>query len=99
VHAVAFGAPLGLTDEQLAATVNGSAEDPVWSEHDSQLLAAADELFDTATISEELWQKLAARLRDDQLLELVIVTGWYRMLSCIINAAGIEPESWAARFP
>jgi len=99
VHAVAFGEPLGLTDEQLAATVNGSAEDPVWSEHDSQLLAAADELFDTATISEELWQKLAARLRDDQLLELVIVTGWYRMLSCIINAAGIEPESWAARFP
>jgi 4-carboxymuconolactone decarboxylase len=99
VHAIAFGKPLGLSDEQLAATVNGSADDSVWSEHDSQLLAAADELFDTATISEQLWQKLAARLRDDQLLELVIVTGWYRMLACVINAARIEPESWAARFP
>ncbi len=99
VHALAFGKPLGLTDEQLAATVNGSAADGVWSEEDAQLLAAADELFDTATISEELWQKLAGRLRDDQLLELVIVTGWYRMLSCVINAARIEPEPWAARFP
>src|SRR3712207_5388946 len=27
VHAVSFGAPLGLTDEQLAATVHGDAED------------------------------------------------------------------------
>ncbi len=99
VHALAFGGPLGLSEEQIAATVSSSAEHSVWSEQDRQLLTAADELFDTATLSDATWEKLAARLREDQLLELVIVTGWYRMLSCVINAAGIEPEPWAARFP
>ena len=99
VHALAFGKPLGLSERQLAATVTGSPEDAVWSEEEGQLLAAADELYDTATICDGLWRKLAARLREDQLLELVIVTGWYRMLACVINAAGVEPEPWAARFP
>ena len=99
VHALAFGKPLGLTDRQLAATVEGSAEDPVWSEQDAQLVAAADELFDTATISDPLWDKLAARFRDDQLLELVIISAWYRLISCVINAARVDPEPWAARFP
>jgi alkylhydroperoxidase family enzyme len=101
VHALAFGKPLGLTDDQLAATTRagGSAGDPAWSETDAQLIAAADALYDTATIPDELWGKLAARLSDDQLLELVIVAGWYRLISYVINAAKIELEPWAARFP
>ena len=36
---------------------------------------------------------------DDQLLELLITAGWYRLLSSVINAARIEREPWAARFP
>jgi 4-carboxymuconolactone decarboxylase len=99
VHALAFGKPLGLTDEQLVATVNGYADDPAWSEADASLVAAADELHDDARISDALWRRLAERFRDDQLLELVIVAGWYRLLSYVINAVGIEREPWAARFP
>lgn len=99
VHALAFGKPLGLSDQQLAATASGSASDPAFSEADGQLIAAADALYDTDTISDELWEKLAVRFRDDQLLELVIVAGWYRLLSYVINAARVEREPWAARFP
>jgi hypothetical protein len=29
----------------------------------------------------------------------VIVAGWYRLLSYVINAVSIEREPWAARFP
>jgi len=29
----------------------------------------------------------------------VIIAGWYRLLSYVINAAGVEQEPWAARFP
>ena len=35
---------------------------------------------------------------DDELLELIIIAGWYRLLSYVINAARIECEPWAARF-
>jgi len=56
-------------------------------------------LYDTDRLPDQLWEALAARLRDDQLIELVIVVGWYRLLSCVINTIGIELEPWAARFP
>lgn len=99
IHVLAFGKPLGLSEEQIAATVHGSAEDPAWSEHDAQLIRLADELHDTCTVSDGLWAELAERFSEDQLLELVITAGWYRLLSYVINAAGIEHEPWAARFP
>ena len=99
VHALAFAKPLGLSDAQLTATARGSASDPAWSAADAQLVAAADALYDSDTIADELWEALSARLRDDQLLELVVVAGWYRLISYVINSARIELEPWAARFP
>jgi 4-carboxymuconolactone decarboxylase len=99
VHALAFGAPLGLSDEQLAATVHGDADDPAWSEDDRLLIRLVDELHDGCAVSDVLWSALAARYRDDQLLELVIIAGWYRLLAGVINAVGISLEPWAARFP
>ncbi len=99
VHAIAFGGPLGLTEGQLAATVHGAADDAAWSAHDAQLIAAADALYDGDAIPDELWAALARRLGDDQLLELVVVAGWYRLLACVINVALVELEPWAPRFP
>jgi alkylhydroperoxidase family enzyme len=99
VHAVAFARPLGLSDEQVAATALGAAEDPAWPQADAQLIAAADALYDTNGIPDELWAKLSARLGEDQLLELVILAGWYRLISYVINVAQVELEPWAERFP
>jgi hypothetical protein len=99
VHVVAFGRPLGLTDDQIAATVHGTADDPAWSARDALIVRLVDELHDTATLSDALWDELAERWRPDQLLELVIAAGWYRLLAGVINAAGVPLESWAERFP
>jgi alkylhydroperoxidase family enzyme len=99
VHAEAFGKAVGLTDEQIAATARGGADNGAWSEADRLLVRLSDELYDTCSVSEALWTELAERYRDDQLLELVITAGWYRLLAGVINAVGIELEPWAARFP
>lgn len=99
VHVIAFGKPLGLTDEQIAATVNGSADDPAWSTREALLIRLADELYDTDTISVDLWTQLAEPWAADQLLELIATAGWYRLLSYVINACAVELEPWAARFP
>jgi alkylhydroperoxidase family enzyme len=99
VHAVVFGKPLGLNDAQLAATVRGDADYPGWSGAEAQLIAAADALYDTNTIPEEIWDELSRHLEQDQLLELVVVAGWYRVISYLVNALQVEPEPWAARFP
>ena len=67
--------------------------------HDAQLVQLADELHERSSVSETLWAELSERFSDDQLLELVITAGWYRLLSYVINSAGVEQEPWAARFP
>ena len=99
VHAVAFGRPLGLTDEQVAASMRGSADDPAWPPRDALLVRLVDELHDTATVSDSLWAELAAEWEPPQLLELVVCAGWYRLIAQVINAAGVELEPWAERFP
>jgi 4-carboxymuconolactone decarboxylase len=99
VHVVAFARPLGLSEEQITATVLGSPVDPAWAPADAQLIAVADSLYDTNGIAEALWAELSARFADDELLELVIVAGWYRLISYVINAAQVELEAWAERFP
>ena len=99
VHAVAFGRPLGFTDQQLVATVRGDADDPAWSERESLLIRLADELHATGTVSDELWSRLAAGWEPDQLIELVAVAGFYHLVSFLANATGVELEEVAERFP
>ena len=99
VHAVGFGRPLGFTDEQLASTVHGAATDPVWPAEEASVFRLADELHATSAVSDELYAELIAHFSADQILELVITSGWYHTISFVINAAGVQQEEWAARFP
>ena len=99
VHVFAYGKPVGFTDEQIAATVTGDADDSAWSDADKLLIRLADELYESCTVSAPLWSALGDHYTDDQLLELLIIAGWYRLLSAVINAVGVERETWAARFP
>jgi hypothetical protein len=89
VHALVYGKPLGLSDEQLVATAHRRADDPAWSARDALLVRFADELQDTCGVSDGVWSALAELYRDDQLLELVISVGWYRLVSYVINAVRI----------
>src|SRR3954469_2211587 len=61
VHAVAFAPAVGLSEEQIVATTHGDAGDPAWTgEGDRLLIRLADELYDTATLTDELYEQLAA---------------------------------------
>lgn len=99
VHSVAFGPSVGLTEEQIAATALDPSGEAVWSPRDRLLLALADELYETARLSDALWDELLETWTPEHLLELIVTAGWYRTLSYVINAARIQHEPWAARFP
>jgi alkylhydroperoxidase family enzyme len=98
VHAVAFGGPLGFTEEQLAATVNGST-DAGFSEPERAVLRLADELHETGDISNELFAELERHFDAARILELVVTSGWYHTIAFVLKAARVELEPWAARFP
>ncbi|MEU5885137.1 carboxymuconolactone decarboxylase family protein [Spirillospora sp. NPDC047279] len=97
VHAAAFGDAVGLSEEQIEATVTG---DPApWSPAQRLLLQAVDELHTNATLSQETWDGLAGRYDDEQMLEFVVLAGWYRTIGQLINALALDPEPWAAPWP
>lgn len=99
VHALFFGSRAGLSEAELAATVTDGPESPVWSEDDRLLVRLADELHETAHVSDALWAALAARWNPAQLLELVLVVGWYHAIAFLVNATRVEREAWAPGFP
>jgi 4-carboxymuconolactone decarboxylase len=96
VHVVAFGPGAGLTPAEIEATVTGA---PVWTPRDAVLVRLVDELHDTGTVSDDLWTGLAAHWNDAQLVELLLLVGWYHAISYVANGARVEAEPWAARFP
>ncbi len=99
VHATAYGETVGLTPEALIATAAGGAGNPVWSERDALLVRLADELHQTAHVSDTLWTALAAHWDVPQLIELLIIAGAYRLIAYVANGARVALEDWGARFP
>jgi len=99
VHAVVYGKPLGFSDDQLAATVRGDSDEPVWSDAERAVLRLADELHDTADVSDATFAELQRHFPAEQIIELVVICGWYHTISFVINAARVPHESWAARYP
>jgi 4-carboxymuconolactone decarboxylase len=99
VHAAAFAAAVGLSDEQLASTARGRAADAVWSPIERAVFALADELHESSDVSAELFAELECHFTAAQILELVVTAGWYHTISYVISAAHVQPESWAVPFP
>jgi 4-carboxymuconolactone decarboxylase len=99
VHAVAFGAPLGLSPAQLHSTVHGDWRDRCWERDQASVLRLADELHATSTISDDLWQQLTARFEPAQLIELIVTAGWYHVIAYVCNGLGVQGEEWAPAFP
>ena len=99
VHAVVYGAAVGFSDDQLAATVQGGADDPIWSDAERVVVRLADELHDAARVQDDTFAELRRHFTPQQIIELVVTAGWYHTISYVINSARIRLEPWAARFP
>ncbi len=99
VHVAFFAERVGLTPEQVRATVHGAADDAAWSDEERLLVQMVDALHDSAQIPDELWAALAARFSVEQILELIALVGFYHTVSFLANGLKLAPESYAAPFP
>ncbi|GKQ51963.1 carboxymuconolactone decarboxylase family protein [Bradyrhizobium sp. Ce-3] len=99
VHVTAFGAAARLSDEQVRATVRGAADADCWSPAERAMLAAVDALHARATLSEEEFAALSSHYDEDQILEIILLCGFYRTVSYLANALALPLEETAARFP
>lgn len=100
VHVAFFAAKAGLSDAQVGSLATGAADDACWTaERDRLLIELADELHLTSTVSEDLWSRLAPVFGEAELLDALMLCGWYHAISYAANAARVEPEPEAPRLP
>lgn len=93
-----IGKQCGLTDAEIEAlTQPPSAYD--WSTGDLALIALADDLHADDCVSDATWMALGTRWSDEELVELLIVAGFYRMVSGFLNSAGVELDQGVPGFP
>jgi alkylhydroperoxidase family enzyme len=99
VHVNAFARPLGFSEETIRGTVTATAGDPLWTPAQSALVRLCDELHETSSISDGLWEELRKHFSGEQLIELIYTVGVYHTVSYLTNGLGIELEAFGARFP
>lgn len=96
VHVAYFADRAGLSSEQVTSLTTGGTGDSCWTDDaDRLLIRVADELHDTSEVSDELWSALSKHYDHAQLLDIVMLCGWYHAISFVATAARVETEPWA----
>jgi 4-carboxymuconolactone decarboxylase len=96
-HSLA-GLNLGMTQAELVRITKG-AEAPGWSDFDSALIRATDELHEDSFISDATWKLLASRYNTRQMMDLVFTVGEYNMVSMALNSFGVQLDKDRSGFP
>jgi 4-carboxymuconolactone decarboxylase len=92
-----IGKHVGLTDEEVTRLASDGLSG--WSADDAPLVAMSDELCRDDIVSDATWAQLAQRWSEEQLLELVILAGFYRLVSGFLRSVGVQREPGTPGFP
>jgi len=89
---------MGMDRETIDRVLDGpDAAD--WTEHESTLMLAVDELHDEATISESTWNELGREYDEAQLIEVTMLIGQYHMVAFALNSLSVELDDGLEPLP
>jgi len=80
-----FARKAGLSEDDISRVATGATGG--WSHPEQLLIAAADELHASTSISSSTWTELAENFTPAELVEAIYVVGQYTMLSMVANVA------------
>ena len=83
-----IGKRAGLTDEEILNTAIGP-DAPEWSAEDRVLLKAADALYTSADIPDDIWAELDKHYNDLQKLDVVIGVAQYTLVCMVLKTARV----------
>lgn len=99
VHVVFFADAAGLSRDQIASLTHGDRSDRCWNEaRDQLLIAAADSLHDRSGFDETLDAELTNTFSEPEMLDIMMLCGWYHAISFTANGAKVDLEEGAPRF-
>lgn len=96
----ALGRFVGLTDAQIAAVREGRCDSPALDAAERAVLAFADDIIHNVRASDETLAEVRSHLSDRHVVDLILVTGAYLMISRFLETTGVEldeePIDWKA---
>jgi alkylhydroperoxidase family enzyme len=99
VHVAFFAQRAGFDGEQVKSLTHGRPDDPCWaSAGDRLLIELVDELYETSDVSDALWEWLRTEFDEVQLLDMLLLCGWYHAISFTARAARVPLEDGAPIF-
>lgn len=99
VHVLVFAGKAGLTEDELASLTWGGPDDPCWAADQERLvIRCVDALHDASDLGDELWAELAAVFSEEQILDLLLLCGWYHAIAYATRATRLPLEPDAPRF-
>jgi alkylhydroperoxidase family enzyme len=99
VHVAVYAEHAHLTDEQIQATRTAGADALCWNGAEQALIAAVDALHLRATLDGAEFDRLNEHYDDSQILEILMLCGFYRTVSYVANALDLPLEATGRRFP
>lgn len=97
VHVALFAQKAELDAVIISATLSAPGKHGATG-NDALLFDAVDQLHDNASINDAAWSALSSVYSDEQILEIIAITGYYHTISFITNATQVELETFAPRF-
>jgi alkylhydroperoxidase family enzyme len=89
---------MGIDRDSIDRVVEGPAAEG-WTEHESALIRAVDELHDAARISDPTWEALGHEYDETQMIELAMLIGQYHMVAFALNSLGVELDEGLEPLP
>jgi alkylhydroperoxidase family enzyme len=70
-----------------------------WSDHESALIRAVDELHDGSRLSDATWDALSEAYDQNQLIELTMLIGQYHMVAFALNSLRVQLDEGLEALP
>jgi alkylhydroperoxidase family enzyme len=96
-HAM-FARAAGFSEDEIRA-VTREADGVPWSDDDRILLRFVDELYELDDVTDETWEALRGHYGSAELVELLVLAGYYRMVAAFLRAMRVQLEDDVQGFP
>lgn len=95
---VSIGQRSGLTQEEIK-NLGRPLDQDRWGDNDLALLRFTDEIMENLEVSDEVWEQVSRSHDDNQMMELVMLVGYYRMLAAFLKTTRVPLEEESPRLP
>jgi 4-carboxymuconolactone decarboxylase len=93
-----IGRHAGLKDVEIHATTLAEIPDD-WSADERHVIDMVDDIYTSDSVSDACWEALAQRWTAKDLVELVLLAGYYRMVSIFLKTFRVQREPGVPGWP